>query len=102
VKGKPTLIIAKTTKGKGVSYAEDVVGYHGIAPKDGRSGKESLDRALEDIGDSSFTKEKVDKLLKIAADYQKKVNKKIEASMPQFTKDYWWNADDTMMKELLP
>jgi transketolase len=96
VKGKPTVIIAKTTKGKGVSYAEDVVGYHGIAPKDGRSGKESLDRALEDIGDSSFTKEKVDKLLKIAADYQKKVNKKIEASMPQFTKDYWWNADDTM------
>ncbi len=96
VKGKPTVIIAKTIKGKGVSYAEDIVGYHGIAPKDGRSGKESLDRALEDIGDSSFTKEKVDKLLKIADDYQKEVNKKIEAFMPQFSKNYWWNENDTM------
>jgi len=96
VKEKPTVIIAKTTKGKGVSYAEDIVGYHGISPKDGRSGKESLDKALEDIGDSSFTKEKVDKLLKIADDYQKEVNKKIEAFMPQFSKNYWWNENDTM------
>ena len=96
VKEKPTVIIAKTTKGKSVSYAEDVVGYHGIAPRDGRSGKESLDRALEDIGDPSFTKEKVDKLLKIADDYQKEVNEKIEASMPQFTGNYWWNANDKM------
>ncbi len=96
VKGKPTVIIAKTVKGKGVSYAENVVGYHGIAPKDGRSGKESLDRALDDIENSSFTKEKVDELLKIADDYQKEVNKKIEVSMPQFTKGYWWNENDTM------
>jgi len=100
VKGKPSVIIAKTTKGKGVSYAEDVVGYHGIAPKDGRSGKESLDKALEDIGDSSFTKEKVDKLLKIADDYQKKVDKKIEASMPQFSRNYWWNSSDRMKVEM--
>lgn len=96
VKGKPSVIIAQTTKGKGVSYAEDVVGYHGIAPKDGRSGKESLDRALEDIGDPSFTKEKVDELLRIADDYQKEVNKKIEASMPRFGRNYWWNANDKM------
>jgi len=100
VKGKPTVIIAQTTKGKGVSYAEDVVGYHGIAPKDGRSGKESLDRALEDIGDPSFTKEKVDKLLKIADDYQKQVNKKIEASMPKFSRNYWWNSSYTMKVEM--
>jgi len=99
-KGKPTVIIAQTTKGKGVSYAEDVVGYHGIAPKDGRSGKESLDRALEDIGDPSFTKEKVDELLKIADDYQKQVNKKIEASMPQFSRNYWWNSAKRMKVEM--
>ncbi|GAJ03352.1 unnamed protein product, partial [marine sediment metagenome] len=100
VKGKPTVIITKTTKGKGVSYAEDVVGYHGIAPKDGRSGKESLDRALEDIGDPSFTKEKVDKLLKIADDYQKQVNKKIETSMPGFSRNYWWNSAKRMKVEM--
>ncbi|MBQ0083767.1 MAG: transketolase [Clostridiales bacterium] len=33
-KGKPTAIIMKTVKGKGVSYMENVVGWHGVAPKD--------------------------------------------------------------------
>ena len=32
VKGKPTAIIAKTVKGKGVSYMENKVGWHGKAP----------------------------------------------------------------------
>ena len=32
VKGKPTVIIAKTVKGKGVSYMENQVGWHGKAP----------------------------------------------------------------------
>lgn len=32
VKGKPTAIIAKTTKGKGVSFMENVCGFHGVAP----------------------------------------------------------------------
>lgn len=31
-KGVPTAIIAKTTKGKGVSFMEDQVGWHGKAP----------------------------------------------------------------------
>ena len=31
VKGKPTVIVAHTTKGKGVSFAENVVGCHNIA-----------------------------------------------------------------------
>lgn len=33
-KGKPTVIIAKTIKGKGVSYMENQVGWHGKAPND--------------------------------------------------------------------
>ena len=32
VKGKPTAVIATTIKGKGVSYMENVVGWHGKAP----------------------------------------------------------------------
>lgn len=32
IKGKPTVIIAETVKGKGVSYMEDQVGWHGKAP----------------------------------------------------------------------
>ncbi len=34
VKGKPTAIVAKTTKGKGVSFMENRVNWHGAAPND--------------------------------------------------------------------
>ncbi len=34
VKGKPTVIIAKTVKGKGVSFMENKVGWHGKAPNE--------------------------------------------------------------------
>ena len=34
IKGKPTCIIAKTVKGKGVSFMENQVGWHGKAPND--------------------------------------------------------------------
>ena len=32
VKGKPFAIVMRTTKGKGVSYMENQVGWHGKAP----------------------------------------------------------------------
>lgn len=34
VKGQPTAIVAKTLKGKGVSFMENQVGWHGKAPND--------------------------------------------------------------------
>ena len=34
VKGKPTMLILKTTKGKGVSFMENNYGWHGKAPND--------------------------------------------------------------------
>lgn len=34
VKGQPTVILMKTVKGKGVSYMENAVGWHGKAPND--------------------------------------------------------------------
>lgn len=34
IKGMPTCIVAKTVKGKGVSYMEGVVAWHGMAPND--------------------------------------------------------------------
>lgn len=42
---KPCVIIAHTVKGKGVSFMEDVVKWHGVAPND-----EELERALKEIG----------------------------------------------------
>ena len=102
LKSKPTVIIAHTLKGKGVSFAEGVVGYHGIAPQDGRSGKESLDQALKHINDPQFNQEKVDHLLKIASDYQKKVDQKIEDSLPKFSRNYWWNSSPSLQVQMEP
>ena len=44
VKGQPTAIIAKTVKGKGVSFMENQVGWHGKAPND-----EEYKIAMEEI-----------------------------------------------------
>lgn len=44
-KDKPTVIVAKTIKGKGVSFMEDAVGWHGNAPK-----KDDADKALAELG----------------------------------------------------
>ena len=44
VKGKPSVIIAKTVKGKGVSFMENKVEWHGQAPN-----KEQKEKALMDI-----------------------------------------------------
>ena len=44
VKGKPTAIIAKTIKGKGVSFMENKVGWHGKAPNE-----EEFKKALQEL-----------------------------------------------------
>ena len=44
VKGKPTAIIAKTVKGKGVSFMENIADWHGKAPKE-----EEYNLAMEEL-----------------------------------------------------
>ena len=43
-KGKPTAVIAKTVKGKGVSFMENQVGWHGVAPD-----REQYDAAMAEL-----------------------------------------------------
>jgi len=101
VRGRPALILAHTIKGKGVDFAEDVVGYHGIAPKDGRYGVESLQQALVSIGvREQFPPERVDELLGIATKYQAYADRRVAESMPKFSSDYWWNHGETMQVEM--
>lgn len=45
VKGRPTVIVGKTIKGKGVSFMEDVPAWHGKAPN-----TEQMQQALAEIG----------------------------------------------------
>jgi transketolase len=46
LKGGPTVIVARTVKGKGVSFFENKASYHGVTPSD-----EELPRALECLGE---------------------------------------------------
>ena len=97
---RPSVIIANTVKGKNISYAENVCGYHGMAPRDGRRGEESLDVALSDIDCKLFTSEKLQELEESAASYQKEIDKRIEALVPKFSIDYFWNASDEMKVDM--
>ena len=45
-KDRPTCIVASTVKGKGVSFMENVVKFHGTAPTD-----DELKRGLAELGE---------------------------------------------------
>ena len=47
IKGMPAVIIAHTIKGKGVSFVENKVEWHGIAPK-----KEEYERAMKELDEA--------------------------------------------------
>ncbi|MCK5126727.1 MAG: transketolase [candidate division Zixibacteria bacterium] len=93
--GKPVLLLANTIKGKGVSFMEDVAGWHGKTPS-----KEELVVCLKELGltDAFDT----DKYFKIVDDFQAKVEKRLEKNLPKFSKNYWWNTGDGMKVDMDP
>ncbi len=93
--GKPVLLLANTIKGKGVSFMEDVVGWHGKPPS-----KEELAKSLEELG---LTKTfDTAKYFGIAENYQVEVEKRLNNNMPKFSTNYWWNTGDTMKVDMDP
>jgi len=95
IKGRPTVIVARTIKGKGVDFMEDVAGWHGKPPN-----TEEMWEALKQFGlDKTFP---VKKLLKKAADWQKKAEKTLDAKQPKFSRDYFWNHTRNMKAEMDP
>ncbi|MEO0076458.1 MAG: transketolase [candidate division WOR-3 bacterium] len=94
-KGKPTVIIAHTIKGKGVSFMENVAGWHGKAPN-----KQEMLKGIEELGLSS--KLDVEGLLKRAEDYQKQVDVVLTKKIPKFSRDYFWNRQPNMKVKMEP
>lgn len=94
-KGKPTVILANTIKGKGISFIENVAGWHGRAPK-----HDEMNKALEELGLTD--KFDIPKLLKRAEEYQLTAEEKLEAKQPKFSRDYWWNHQDNMKVDMDP
>ncbi|MBM3313144.1 transketolase, partial [candidate division WOR-3 bacterium] len=92
-KGRPTVIVANTTKGKGVDFMENQAGWHGKAPS-----KEQMVQGLKQLNlDFRIDYEK---LLKRAADYQLEATSKLMAKVPRFNRDYFWNRQPVMKAEM--
>ncbi|MBN1918265.1 MAG: transketolase [Verrucomicrobia bacterium] len=96
-KGKPTVIIADTVKGKGVPFMENQAGWHGVAPK-----KEQFETAIKELLPESLPAGELNKLLEQAKSRAHAVAEKTRAGIPAFSRDYWWNAQDAMKVDMDP
>jgi transketolase len=92
---KPTLIVANTVKGKGVSFMQDVAGWHGKVPN-----SEEMMKGLAELGLTERIP--VEHLLEKAKQYQAEVDRKLNAKMPKFSRNYWWNAQENMKAQMKP
>ncbi len=93
--GKPVALICNTNKGRGVSFIENAVGWHGKPPN-----REELDKALIEL--KLTDKIDVDKFIAIGAAYQREVETRLDNNMPKFSRDFWWNAADNMKVAMDP
>jgi len=69
IEKKPKVILAKTIKGKGVSFLEDKDGWHGKALR-----KDELEKALEELGQNQGEKTVEENIIekKVLADQSQK------------------------------
>ena len=95
--GHPTVILAHTIKGKGVSFMENEAGWHGIAPN-----REQFERAMVDLVTPAVPRERIDAMLARAARNAEAVERKTKDDLPAFRRDAWWNSGDTMRVEMDP
>jgi len=94
VKGKPCVILARTVKGKGVSFMQDQAGWHGKAPD-----FEQLKAALKELGLGSLL---TDELIQKAKAAKEQVARQYGNLMPVASRPYWWNLQADMRVDLVP
>ena len=93
---KPTLILAKTFKGKGVSFLENKEGWHGKALK-----KDELEKALKEISSPTLPKINIKKPNKISAKGQKRTKTKMILYSPRLeiaTREAYGNSISLLAK----
>ena len=96
-RGRPTVLLARTIKGKGVSFMENEASWHGTPPN-----KEQFEKALPELLTADFTRDRLDRLLTRAAANSKEVALKAKQGIPQYGQEYWWNSRDGMKVEMDP
>ncbi len=96
VVGKPVVILADTVKGKGVSFMENQPGWHGKTPN-----REELAKALDRTRPrrAAFPSKNCWRRRRPG---KTAATRDLEARMPRFSRDYWWNADDAMQVKMEP
>ena len=92
VKGKPTVIIMDTVKGKGVSFMENEPGWHGRAPK--------LEEGLKALRELGADMAWADRLLRMSNEMAERIAVQYGSKMPHEKRPYWWNSQDTMRVEM--
>jgi transketolase len=95
--GRPTVILASTVKGKGVSFMENEASWHGVAPN-----KEQFEKAMIDLKTPAVPADRQAALLARARENAAKVSNDARQSIPHFSRDYWWNAGQDMQVEMDP
>jgi len=95
VTGRPTVILAETVKGKGVSFMENVAGWHGKAP--------SVEEMIKGLAELGLEKQiPYARLLEKAKHFQIEVDRTLDAKLPKFSRNYWWNRDSRMKVAMKP
>jgi len=93
--GKPVVLLADTVKGKGVSFMENIAGWHGKTPS-----REEMTKGLNELGIAHRIP--VQALLDRSRSYQEAVDRKLHHEMPAFNHDYWWNRALNMKVKMEP
>jgi len=93
--GGPTVILADTVKGKGVSFMENVAGWHGKAPN-----RDEMLNGLAELGVQDRIS--VEPLLERARQYQAEVDQRLKSKLPKFSRDFWWNSTPNMKVKMEP
>jgi transketolase len=93
--GRPVVLLADTVKGKGVSFMEDVAGWHGKVPS-----REEMIKGLNELGVADRIP--MTQLLETAQNYQFAIDRKLQSKMPEFNHDYWWNRALNMKVKMEP
>jgi transketolase len=92
---QPTAVLARTVKGRGVSFMENQAGWHGKVPN-----AEELSAALAELGLSHEID--LEELRGRVTRHQNRVTAELRASTPRFSRDYFWNRAPRMRAEMEP
>ncbi len=95
--GNPTVIVANTIKGKGVSFMENQAGWHGVAPN-----REQFEKAIAELATPAVPRERIDRMLASAREGADAATEGARKLVPMANRNYWWNARDTMKVDMDP